>query len=311
MTREDLSSISAKLDTVLAQLAYVAERQRQQEELIAELTPIGKAALATTIERLEGLEKQGYFEFGKELLAIGKQIVEGFSADDVRQLGEAVVPILDAVRAMTQPKVLAIANDASSVFDDQEAVKPLGVFGMVRASKDDDVRKGMGIMIEVLRRIGHGANALSANHAQLEDKKAKLAKALGPRKRKKALGIERRLPAGTTPKLNTAPAPAAPATTTIDGIEYTADGYLADATAWTPPLGEALAHLQGVTLTTDHWKLIDAARSDHADTGMSPNIHRLTQIAGVTTKDVYALFPKAPGRTIAKIAGLPKPVGCI
>ncbi len=66
-----------------------------------------------------------------------------------------------------------------------------------------------------------------------------------------------------------------------------------------------------MTLGTDHWKLIDAARSDYADTGMSPNIHRLTQIAGVTTKDVYALFPKAPGRTIAKIAGLPKPVGCI
>lgn len=309
--KEELAAISTKLDTLLTQLAYVSERQRQQEELIAELMPIGKAALGTTIERLDAFEKQGYFEFGKEMLAIGKKIVDGFSTDDVRQLGEAVVPILDAVRAMTQPRVLAIANDASSVFDDQEAVKPLGVFGMVRASHDDDVRKGMGIMIEVLRRIGHGANAMSAQHAQLEDKKAKLARTLGPRKRKKALGIERRLPASTTPKLNTAPAPAVPATTTIDGIEYTADGYVANAEAWTPPLGEALAHLQGVTLNTDHWKLIDAARSDYADTGLSPNIHRLTQIAGVTTKDVYALFPKAPGRTIAKIAGLPKPVGCI
>jgi sulfur relay (sulfurtransferase) DsrC/TusE family protein len=37
----------------------------------------------------------------------------------------------------------------------------------------------------------------------------------------------------------------------------------------------------------------------------------LTQIASVTTKDIYALFPKAPGRTIAKIAGLPKPAGCL
>ncbi len=207
-THKDLASISDKLDTVLAQLAYVSERQRQQEELIAELMPIGKAALTTTIERLDAFEKQGYFEFGKELLAIGQKVVEGFSPADVRQLGEAVVPILDAVRAMTQPKVLAIANDASSVFDDQEAVKPLGVFGMVRASHDDDVRKGMGILIEVLRRIGHGANAMSAQNAQLEDKKAKLARTLGPRKRKKALGIERRLPASTTPKPNTAPAPA-------------------------------------------------------------------------------------------------------
>jgi tRNA 2-thiouridine synthesizing protein E len=97
----------------------------------------------------------------------------------------------------------------------------------------------------------------------------------------------------------------------IDGIAYTADGHLADASAWTRTLGEALARLQGVTLTDAHRAVLEAARSDFATTGVSPNIRRLTQIAGVSTKDIYALFPKAPGRTIAKIAGLPKPAGCL
>jgi sulfur relay (sulfurtransferase) DsrC/TusE family protein len=31
----------------------------------------------------------------------------------------------------------------------------------------------------------------------------------------------------------------------------------------------------------------------------------------VTTKELYVLFPRAPGRTIASIAGLPKPAGCL
>jgi dissimilatory sulfite reductase related protein len=44
---------------------------------------------------------------------------------------------------------------------------------------------------------------------------------------------------------------------------------------------------------------------------MSPNIRRITLELGVSTKDVYALFPKAPARTIAKIAGIPKPAGCL
>jgi len=307
---EDLASISQKLDTVLAQLAYVAERQRQQEELIAELTPIGKAALATAIERLDALDKQGYFAFGKEVVEVGKRIIEGFSPTDVRQLGEAVVPILDAVRAMTQPEVLAVTTEATSVIDDKAEVKPLGMFGMVRATRDDDVQKGMGIMIEVLRRVGRGANAIAAQHAELADKKARLAKVLGSRKRNKVLGIERKqLPARTPAEAP--PVDSEPQTTVIDGIAYTPDGYLSDAAAWTPPLGEALAQLQGVTMTAAHWKLLDTARADFATTGQSPNIHRLTQIAGVTTKDIYTLFPKAPGRTIAKIAGLPKPVGCL
>jgi hypothetical protein len=50
------------------------------------------------------------------------------------------------------------------------------------------------------------------------------------------------------------------------------------------------------------------ARADFEDR-VSPNIRRITQAPGVTTKDIYALFPKAPGAHIAKIAGLPKPAG--
>ena len=64
-------------------------------------------------------------------------------------------------------------------------------------------------------------------------------------------------------------------------------------------------------MTDAHWVLVDAARADFEATRVSPNIRRLTQVSGVATKDVYALFPKAPGRTLAKIAGLPKPAGCL
>jgi sulfur relay (sulfurtransferase) DsrC/TusE family protein len=34
-------------------------------------------------------------------------------------------------------------------------------------------------------------------------------------------------------------------------------------------------------------------------------------VSGVSTKDLYTLFRKAPGRTIAALAGLPKPAGCL
>jgi len=97
----------------------------------------------------------------------------------------------------------------------------------------------------------------------------------------------------------------------IDGIAFGADGHMVDAAAWTPTLGAALATAQGVTLTPAHQAVLDAARADFATTGASPNIRRLTQVAGVTTRDLYTLFPKAPARTICKVAGLPKPAGCL
>ncbi len=64
-------------------------------------------------------------------------------------------------------------------------------------------------------------------------------------------------------------------------------------------------------MTDAHWNVIEVARTDYAATKASPNIRRLTQVTTVTTKEVYALFPKAPARTLAEIAGLPKPAGCL
>jgi TusE/DsrC/DsvC family sulfur relay protein len=310
MLGTDLTPVLQRLDALATQVAYLAERQRAQEELFAEMTPIAREVMGAAIARLDALDKQGYFAFAGELAGVGKRIVEGFSPADVRQLGDAIVGILETVRTLTQPEILQVAADASAAMQDADQVKPLGIFGMVRATKNDDVQKGMALMVEVLRRVGHGVNAIAAEQAKQLDRKAKLAGLLGPRRSKKALGIERpQLPAG--PPACAMPAKPAATAAVIDGIAYGADGHLVDPAAWSRPLADAIAQLQGVALTSAHWPVIDAARADFAETKVSPNIRRLTQITGAATKDLYALFPKAPGRTIAKIAGLPKPAGCL
>lgn len=324
----DLSPILQRLDALAAQVGYIADRQRRQEELLADLTPIAKGMLAEATTRLDAAERKGYFRFGQELIRVAERIVEGFSPDDVHQLGDAIVGILDTLRTLTQPEMLAVVGDAADAVQHPEAVKPMGMFGMVRATRDDDVQKGMALMVEVMRRVGKGVSAVTARQLEAGKRTDKLAQLLGPRRGRKVLGIERQRPptqraarpvappapvaavGGAGPTCGTPAKPQATAAV-IDGIAYSADGHLADPAAWTRPLCEALAAAQGVTLDAARWAVIDAARADFAATKMSPNIRRLTQVAQLSTKDLYALFPRAPGRTIAKIAGLPKPAGCL
>lgn len=315
MTTNDLTPILERLDRMNEALAYVVERQRAQEELLGELVPIGREVMRTGISKLDALDQKGYFTFAAELAGVAQRVIEGFSPEDVRQLGDSVVGILGAVRSLTRPEVLQIAVDATQALEHADEVKPIGIFGMVRATRNDDVQKGMALMVEVLRRVGHGVNALAERDTKELDRKAKLAELLGPRRSRRILGVERpQLPAGRPPPA-AATAAASPTSTataaTIDGVAYSADGHMVDASAWTPALGAAIAQLQGIALTPAHLALIEAARADFAATQVSPNIRRLTQVAGVTTKDIYLLFPKAPGRTLAKIAGLPKPAGCL
>ena len=140
------------------------------------------------------------------------------------------------------------------------------------------------------------------------DRKARLAAVLGP-KRKRALGIERTPPESSPHKRKNGNAGAA--VTILDGVAWKPDGHLADPSVWTRALAENIAAVEGVPLTPERWKLVEIARAEFDEKQAAANIRRLTQISGLSTRDIFALFPKAPGRTVARIAGTPKPAGCI
>jgi TusE/DsrC/DsvC family sulfur relay protein len=97
----------------------------------------------------------------------------------------------------------------------------------------------------------------------------------------------------------------------IDGVAFGADGHLVDPKVWTEEIAVKVAAVQGVELDEARWAVVRFARADFEATNASPNIRRITQGTSLATKDLYTLFPKAPARTIARIAGIPKPAGCI
>jgi TusE/DsrC/DsvC family sulfur relay protein len=94
-------------------------------------------------------------------------------------------------------------------------------------------------------------------------------------------------------------------------IDVNHEGFLTDAAQWTPDIGEAIADEIGLTLTPDHWKVITFCREDAAREGQPPGLRRISKLSGVGTKALYALFPKGPGKLAARVAGLPKPHGCV
>ncbi len=91
-----------------------------------------------------------------------------------------------------------------------------------------------------------------------------------------------------------------------------ADGNLVNLTDWNEEIAKELAKEEGIdVLTGKHWQVINYMRKVFSETGDSPSIRKLTKESGVDTKELYALFPKGPAKKAARIAGLPKPKGCI
>ncbi len=263
---------------------YTTERQR--DELMHEMAPIIEEMVAVAIDRLANLEARGYFAFGREAAQVVDRIVTEYSEEDVRKLGDNIVAILDTVRDLTQPNVLAVAGSATSAIQNADGSEAVGLYGMLKAGRDEDVRRGLGVMLRVLSNIGRAVAGLEP------------APAAPPNRMQKRLAPRRAAPK------RPAKAPVVCAAPAIPGSEYLED--------WTETFATATAAELGIeSLTEEHWTLIRYARSDYEANGASPNIRRLGTESGLGTRDVYRLFPRAPGRTIARIAGIPKPGGCI
>lgn len=91
-----------------------------------------------------------------------------------------------------------------------------------------------------------------------------------------------------------------------------ADGNLVNLTDWNENIAAELAKEEGINELTDkHWQVINYMRKVFSESGDAPSIRKLTKESGVDTKELYALFPKGPAKKAARIAGLPKPKGCI
>jgi TusE/DsrC/DsvC family sulfur relay protein len=103
-------------------------------------------------------------------------------------------------------------------------------------------------------------------------------------------------------------------TATYDGtqVDVDAEGFLTEPEQWTREMGEQIAAENGIAqLTERHWLVIDFMRKAYLENGSAPSIRTLGKASGVPIKELYQLFPKGPAKLAAKIAGIPKPRGCI
>lgn len=95
-------------------------------------------------------------------------------------------------------------------------------------------------------------------------------------------------------------------------VDVDPEGFLTDPQQWTEQIGTEIAEANGLTELTDrHWQVINFMRRTYLQNGSAPSIRTLGKASGVPIKELYELFPKGPAKLAAKIAGIPKPRGCI
>ncbi len=103
--------------------------------------------------------------------------------------------------------------------------------------------------------------------------------------------------------------------TAVDSDE---EGYIRDIGIWNRELAEQIAKEEDIDMSDDHWEVVNFLRSYYEEYQIAPAIRVLTKAIKKSlgpdkgnSKYLYELFPYGPAKQACKIAGLPKPTGCV
>lgn len=95
-------------------------------------------------------------------------------------------------------------------------------------------------------------------------------------------------------------------------LEVDEDGFIAEPSQWDEDLARFLAQQEGIAeLTPDHLKVIRYLHKYYQDFGIAPLIRKLCKDTGFSLKRIMELFPSGPAQGACKVAGMPKPTGCV
>jgi len=101
-------------------------------------------------------------------------------------------------------------------------------------------------------------------------------------------------------------------------VEHDEEGYITNLSEWTKELAEVISKAEDVDMGEEHWAVVNFLRDYYEEYQIAPAVRVLIKSIKKSmgpevgnNKYTYELFPYGPAKQACKIAGLPKPTGCV
>jgi len=95
-------------------------------------------------------------------------------------------------------------------------------------------------------------------------------------------------------------------------LKFDGDGFLTTPDVWNEEIATLIAREDGIEVMNEqHWAVVRVIRQNFIEKGMAPMVRTICKETGLKLRDIYELFPLGPARGACRVAGLPKPDGCV
>jgi len=156
----DFLHLAKKILQNTRNIAMVMNKFESGLDFFEDAKPVGKELFNDALEKLDEMDRKGYFQFTKELFSIIDNVVNHFTVEDVKLLGDNIVTILETVKSITQPEMLKAVDNAVHIYQnlDTQDTPEYSVWKVMRELNTPEMKKGIGFVITFLKKITEEQN---------------------------------------------------------------------------------------------------------------------------------------------------------
>jgi uncharacterized protein YjgD (DUF1641 family) len=162
---DDIKQLFFKFLKNIKSFTQAIELFESTNDFMKDAGPIVNEIGVDAIHKLHEFEQKGYFEFFSEMGKVMDKVVTHYSPEDVRKLGENIIPLMDTVSNMTRPEMLKTMNNALNAYQEMEneEIEDYSLWKAFRTLNSKEMRKNIGFAMTFMKKMAQNSNNQKTN----------------------------------------------------------------------------------------------------------------------------------------------------
>lgn len=151
----DVLYLVKKLLRNIRNITKAFEAMENAMDFLKDVAPVSRDLFIDFMNKLDELDRKGYFQFAREFVRVGERVVTSFKPSDVEKLGDNIVTILNTVKNLTQPETLQVVNNALEVYKklDIDVERDVSLLSLLKELNSPETKRGLAYALQFLKRV--------------------------------------------------------------------------------------------------------------------------------------------------------------
>ena len=153
---EDLLVLMKRLLRSTKNITFALEQFENIVDFVQTIEPLLRSAVPQIIDYLDDLEQKGVLRVIQAMLDVRAKVAAAYTAEDIEQIGDGAVAMLGLAKKFSDPQALVFLDKMAEMPGkiDLAKSKDVGPFGLLSSCASKDVKKGLGVLMELTRAMG-------------------------------------------------------------------------------------------------------------------------------------------------------------